>query len=153
MTTILTITNLEAFIGKMEADKIKGLLLQREELEVDKNNLLDKFNEFEDEDTFFFEESILGDKFIELENELDKFSVSARGRDWRRIIADDCDYITVGDAKIFTPQVLMDQHYGESSTSRYNLINKNIYKIHFDLFRVRDDNKPILTFYLEKVNL
>ena len=151
MATILTITNLEAFIGKMEADKIKGLLLQREELEIEKNNLQNHFNDFEDEDAFFLEESILDDKIIDLENEIGKFSVSARGRDWKRVIADDCDYITVNDAKIFTPQVLMNQHYGvDSSASRYNLVNRNIYKVYFDLFRVRDNDKPKLSFYLIK---
>lgn len=145
-TTISTITSLKAFINKIKIDEIMNLLLRLEELEIDKNHLSDKFLEFEDEDMFFFEEDILADKFINLENEIDKFSVSARGRDWRRILEEDRDAIIIGDEKILTPQELV---HGDVS-SRYTLDNRSIYKIHFSLFRFSEEDKPILTFYLER---
>lgn len=150
-TNILNLRELEAFISKLNVDEIKNLLLKEEDLELEKIILGDDFHNFESEDAFFEEERIIDKKIIDLRNEINKFTVAAKGRDWRRVIAEDSDYIIISGVKIFTPQVLMNQHYGaDESTSRYNLVGRNIYKINFDLFRVRNDDKPKLSFILFK---
>lgn len=153
-TNILNCKELEAFISKLNINEIRSLLLKKEELEKEEHNL-NNFLEI-DEDVYFEEKDLLEKKFIELENELDKFTVSAKGGDWRAIICD--GYIKIGSEKIFTAHQLLTERHGNETCRPNNDINiennNTIYKLCFYLLRYkysRDTIKEILTFHLREV--
>lgn len=152
-TNILNCKDLEAFISKLNVDEIKNLLLKKEDLEKEEHNL-NNFLEV-DEDIYFEEKDILEKKFVELENELDKFIVSAKGGDWKAIICD--GYIDIGGEKIFTSHQLLSERYGTEyrPNNDINIENDNtIYKLCFYLLRYkysRTTIKEILTFHLREV--
>lgn len=154
MSTILTLRELEEFINNnIKLEEIKVLLLKKEELEKEENSL-NNFLEV-DEDLYFEEKDLLEKKFIELENELDKFTVSAKGGDWKSIICDGA--INIGSEKIFTSHQLLSERYGTEyrPNNDINIENDNtIYKLCFYLLRYkysRTQNKEILTFHLREV--
>lgn len=152
MSTILTLKELEEFINNIKLNEIKDLLLKEEGLEKEKNSL-NNFLEVGDEDTYFFEESLLAEKFINLENELDKFTVSAKGRDWKRIIKNN-NCININGENLFTPEIIMSKRYYYDESRRRNdppINDEKLYKIHFYLLRFRNEKESTLTFYLGKV--
>lgn len=153
-TNILNCKELEAFISQLNTNEIKCLLLKKEGLEKEENSL----NNFLEvgEDVYFEEKDLLEKKFVELENELDKFTVSAKGGDWRAITYD--GYIKIGSEKIFTAHQLLTERSVNETCRPNNDINikdnNTIYKLCFYLLRYkysRNSIKEILTFYLREI--